>query len=458
MSDAGNRYEDRLGTDRMLPLVFRMALPSVVAQIVNLLYNIVDRIFIGRIPGIGTDALAGVGVTGSVIILISAFSMIVGGGAAPLASIALGQGNRERAERILGNGFLLLVIFALATAGLTYAFMEPLLMLTGASVNTIGYATDYLNIYLTGTVFVQIATGLNSFISAQGRPGIAMLSTVIGALTNLILDPVFIFGMDMGVKGAALATVISQAFSALWVLRFLFSPQASLRIDRSHLKMERKIILAIFSLGVAPFVMSCTESIVGFVLNGSLKHYGDIYVSTLTVLQSAMMFGSVPITGFAQGFVPVASYNFGRGNASRVKECFSIAVITMFSFNFILMLLMVLFPGVVASFFTDDPHLIAHVKEMAPYFLTGSMIFGLQRACQNTFIALGQAKISLFIALLRKVFLLVPLALLLPRFFGVEGVYLAESVADATAALCCITIFGLIFPRILAKGCREKEN
>ena len=222
MSDAGNRYEDRLGTERMLPLVFRMALPSVVAQIVNLLYNIVDRIFIGRIPGIGTDALAGVGVTGSVIILISAFSMIVGGGAAPLASIALGQGNRERAERILGNGFLLLVIFALATAGLTYAFMEPLLMLTGASENTIGYATDYLNIYLTGTVFVQIATGLNSFISAQGRPGIAMLSTVIGALTNLILDPVFIFGMDMGVKGAALATVISQAFSALWVLRFLF--------------------------------------------------------------------------------------------------------------------------------------------------------------------------------------------------------------------------------------------
>ena len=224
MSDAGNRYEDRLGTDRMLPLVFRMALPSVVAQIVNLLYNIVDRIFIGRIPGIGTDALAGVGVTGSVIILISAFSMIVGGGAAPLASIALGQGNRERAERILGNGFLLLILFAVSTAGLTYAFMEPLLMLTGASVNTIGYATDYLNIYLTGTVFVQIATGLNSFISAQGRPGIAMLSTVIGALTNLILDPVFIFGMDMGVKGAALATVISQAFSALWVLRFLFSP------------------------------------------------------------------------------------------------------------------------------------------------------------------------------------------------------------------------------------------
>ena len=451
MEKDSTQYENRLGTDRMLPLVFRMALPSVIAQLVNLLYNIVDRIFIGRIPGVGTDALAGVGVTGSVIILISAFSMIVGGGGAPLASIALGQGNRERAGRILGNGFLILILSAVVTAGLTYMFMEPLLMLTGASENTIGYATDYLRTYLTGTVFAQISTGLNSFISAQGRPGTAMLSTVIGAVSNLILDPVFIFGLGMGVKGAALATVISQALSAFWVLHFLFSGQASLRIDRSHISPDRKIIYAIFSLGIAPFVMSCTESIVGFVLNGSLKHYGDIYVSTLTVLQSAMMFGSVPITGFAQGFIPVASYNFGQGKVERVRSCFRIAVITMFSFNFVLMLLMVLFPGVVASFFTEDPVLTARVREMAPYFLTGSMIFGLQRACQNTFIALGQAKISLFIALLRKVFLLVPLALVLPRFLRVEGVYLAESVADATAALCCITIFAFVFPKILAK-------
>lgn len=455
MTEEVNRYENRLGTDKMLPLVFRMALPSVAAQVVNLLYNIVDRIFIGRIPGIGTDALAGVGVTGSVIILISAFSMIVGGGGAPLASIALGQGDREKACRILGNGFLMLLIFAAVTTGLTFIFMEPLLLLTGASANTIGYATDYLGIYLTGTFFVQIATGLNSFISAQGRPGIAMLSTVIGAVANLILDPIFIFGLGMGVKGAALATVISQAMSAVWVLRFLFSSEASLRLDRSHIRLEKKVIAAIVSLGVAPFVMSCTESIVGFVLNGSLKHYGDIYVSTLTVLQSAMMFGSVPITGFAQGFIPVASYNFGQGNKDRVRACFRIAVTTMFSFNFLLMLLMVLFPGVVASFFTEDPELIGHVKEMAPYFLSGAMIFGLQRACQNTFIALGQAKISLFIALLRKVFLLVPLALLLPRVFGVEGVYLAESVADAAAALCCITIFIIIFPKILAKGSKK---
>ena len=451
-----NAYENRLGTDRMLPLVFRMALPSVAAQVVNLLYNIVDRIFIGRIPDIGTDALAGVGVTGSVIILISAFSMIVGGGGAPLASIALGQGNRERAGRILGNGLIILLAFAAATAGLTYLFMEPLLLLTGASANTIGYATDYLRIYLTGTVFVQISTGLNSFISAQGRPGIAMLSTFIGAITNLILDPVFIFGFGMGVKGAALATVISQALSAFWVLHFLFSGKASLRLDSSHMKLEKRIIFQIFSLGIAPFVMACTESIVGFVLNGSLKHYGDIYVSTLTVLQSAMMFGSVPITGFAQGFIPVISYNFGKGLKDRVRQCFRIAVATMFSFNFVLMFLMVLFPGTVASFFTEDPVLVAHVKEMAPWFLTGSMIFGLQRACQNTFIALGQARISLFIALLRKIFLLVPLAFALPRIFGVKGIYLAESVADATAAICCIIIFTIVFPKILAKGSMKK--
>lgn len=444
-----NQYEQRLGTDRMLPLIFKMALPSVAAQFVNLLYNIVDRIFIGRIPGIGTDALAGVGVTGSVIILISAFSSIVGGGGAPLAAIALGQNDRERARRILGNGFLLLLLFTIFTTSATYIFMEPILTAVGASENTLGYATDYLGIYLAGTIFVQISTGMNTFIGAQGRPGIAMLSIVIGAVTNIILDPVLIFGCSMGVKGAALATIISQAVSAVWVICFLSSPKASLRLDRRHLKLEKKIILPMVALGISPFVMASTESIVGFVLNGSLKHYGDIYVSTLTILQSAMMFGSVPLTGFAQGFIPISSYNYGQGNKQRVKECFRIAVTAMFSFNFVLMVLMMIFPGVLASFFTNDPKLADCVREMAPWFLAGSTIFGLQRACQNTFIALGEAKISLFIALLRKIILLVPLAMLLPRVMGVKGVYAAESVADATAAICCLAIFIYAFPKIL---------
>lgn len=409
----GNAYEERLGTDRMLPLVFRMALPAVAAQIANLLYSIVDRIFIGHIPGIGTDALAGVGVTTSVIILISAFSAIVGGGGAPLAAIALGQGDRERAERILGNGFILLVSFTVVTSLSAYAFMKPLLLFTGASENTIGYATEYLSIYLLGTIFVQTATGLNSFISIQGRPGIAMCSILIGAALNIVLDALFIFGFGMGVKGAAIATVISQACSAAWVLRFLFSSEASLNLSRKYLKFSPAITLSILGLGISPFIMASTESLVGFVLNGSLKQFGDIYVSSLTILQSAMQFGSVPITGFAQGFVPIISYNYGHGYTARVRECFRISLITMFSFNAAVMLFMIIFPGQVASMFTS---------------------------------------ISLFIALLRKVILLIPLALILPRLWGVKGVFAAESMADATAAVCCTIIFMMTFPKILKKG------
>ena len=452
MAESGNAYEERLGTDRMLPLVLRMAMPAVAAQVVNLLYNIVDRIYIGHIPGIGTDALAGVGVTGSIIILISAFSAIVSGGGAPLAAIALGQGNRDRAERILGNGFVLLLFFTAVTSILSYIFMEPVLLFTGASENTIGYATDYLSIYLAGTVFVQISVGLNTFINTQGRPGIAMMSTLIGAALNIILDPVFIFVLDMGVKGAAIATVISQACSAAWVLGFLFSKKASLNLDRKYMKPDRKIILSIFGLGISPFIMASTESLVGFVLNTNLKHFGDIYVSALAVMQSAMQIGSAPLTGFAQGFVPVSSYNFGHGYMDRVRKCFKVSVSIMFSFNAVLMILMILFPHVVASAFTNDAGLIDCVDRMMPYFLSGMTIFGLQRACQNTFIALGQARISLFIALLRKVILLVPLAIILPKFWGVTGVFAAESIADAIAAICCTAIFAVSFPKILRKA------
>lgn len=451
-----SNYEERLGTDRMLPLVLRMALPAVAAQIVNLLYNIVDRIYIGHIPGIGTDALAGVGVTSSIIILVSAFSAIVSGGGAPLAAIALGQGDRVKAGRILGNGFLMLLVFTVAISAVCYIFMEPVLLFTGASENTIGYAVDYLSIYLTGTVFVQVSVGLNTFINTQGRPGVAMLSTLIGAGLNIILDPVFIFGMDMGVKGAAVATVISQACSAMWVLGFLFSKKATLNLSGRYMRPDRRIILSVLGLGISPFIMASTESLVGFVLNTNLKHFGDIYVSTLAVMQSAMQLGSAPLTGFAQGFVPIVSYNYGRGDTGRVRECFRAAVTIMFSFNAVLMLLMIIFPSVVASAFTSDQRLISCVGGMMPYFLSGMVIFGLQRACQNTFIALGQAKISLFIALLRKVILLVPLAIILPRFWGVTGVFAAESIADATAAICCVTIFAFSFPKILRKAARRQ--
>lgn len=444
-------YEERLGTDPMLRLIFRMALPAVAAQFVNLLYAIVDRVYIGHIPGIGTDALAGVGVTMSIVILISSFSAIVGAGGAPLAAIALGQGNRERAGKILGNGFVLLLLFTVVTSSLAYLFMEPVLLLTGASEHTLGYAEDYLSVYLLGTLFVELSVGLNAFINTQGRPGIAMTSVLIGAAMNIVLDPVFIFGLDMGVKGAALATILSQACSAGWVLRFLFSRQASLPLERRYMKLNKGIVLSMLALGVSPFIMASTESLVGFVLNGSLKHFGDIHVSALAILQSAMQFASVPLVGFAQGFVPVASYNYGHGYKDRVRSCFRISLITMFSFNFVLMLLMICFPSVVASAFTDDEVLIGTVGCVMPVFLAGMTIFGLQRACQNIFVALGQARISIFIALLRKVILLIPLALLLPRFWGVNGIYAAEAISDATAAVCCTLLFAWKFPKILSR-------
>lgn len=446
-----NVYEERLGTDRMLPLVFKMALPAVVAQLVNLLYNIVDRIYIGHIPGIGTPALAGIGVAGSIIILISAFSAIVAGGGAPLAAIALGQGNRQHAGKILGNGFVLLLMFTVMTSVLAYVFMEPILLFTGASEQTLGYATDYLSIYLIGTLFVEVSVGLNTFINTQGRPAIAMWSVVIGAVLNILLDPLFIFVFDMGVKGAALATIISQAATAAWVLIFLTSSRASLRLEARYMKPDKKVIAATLALGASPFIMASTESLVGFVLNGTLKTFGDIYVSALTVMQSSMLFVSVPLTGFALGFVPIVSYNYGHGNRERVKECFKIVLSFMFLFNLVLILLMIFFPSVIASAFTADEELIRTVSEVMPIFLAGMSIFGLQRACQNMFVALGQAKISIFIALLRKVFLLVPLALILPHFMGVTGVYAAEAISDATAAICCTIIFAIQFPRVLNK-------
>lgn len=453
-----NKYEERLGTAPMLPLVFKMALPAIAAQIVNLLYNIVDRIYIGHIPSIGTDALAGVGITTSIIILIAAFSAIVGAGGAPLASIAMGQGDRKRAKSILGNGMTLLVIFSMSLMLLTYLFMTPLLKFAGASPQTLPYAKDYLTIYLLGTFFVQITTGLNSFINAQGRPSIAMWSVLIGAVLNIILDPIFIFAFGMGVKGAALATVIAEASSAIWILRFLTSDEATLRIEKDYTRLDSKIVGGIVALGMSPFVMASTESFVGFTLNATLKNFGDIYVSALAIMQSSILVASTPLVGFAQGFVPIASYNFGHNNHRRVRECFYIALAFMFSFNCVIILIMVLFPSVIASAFTNDAILIQTVSHYMPLFLAGMTIFGLQRACQNMFVALGQAKISIFIALLRKVILLIPLALLLPHILGVKGVFAAEAISDATAAIICTSIFAYTFPRILKHAILKRRH
>lgn len=446
------RSDEKLGTERMLPLVFKMALPSVAAQLVNLLYSIIDKIYIGHIPGIGGEALAGVGITTSVILLISAFSSLVGAGGSPLAAIQLGKGNREGASRILNNGFVMLIFFAALCTAVPYLAMEPILKLAGGDASTIPYAKDYLSIYLIGTVFVMISTGLNMFISGQGRPGIAMLSVVIGAVLNTALDPLFIFGFDLGVKGAAIATVISQLVSATWVLSFLFSGRAELRLDFKMMSPRLKVMGSIAALGISPFVMASTESLIGFTLNSQLRTYGDtLHVAALTVMQSAMQIVSVPLAGFSQGIIPIMSYNYGHGRNDRVKECFKITLAVMFCVNLVGMMFMILCPGLIGNMFTDNTDVVAIVKSYMPIFLAGMTIFGLQRTCQNTFVSLGQAKISLFIALLRKVILLIPLAYLLPLFMGVSGVYTAEAVADATAAILCTLIFVYQFPRILKK-------
>lgn len=446
-----NLYEERLGTDSMLPLVFRMAVPAVAAQLINLLYSVVDRAYIGHIPGQGTDALAGIGITSSIIVLISAFSAIVGAGGTPLAAIALGRGDRERAGKFLGNGLLMLVCFTVLTSGVTYLFMEPLLLLVGASEDTLGYAEDYLSIYLLGTLAVQLSVGLNSFINTQGRPAVAMLSILIGAVLNMLLDPLFIFTFGMGVKGAAWATILSQCCSAVWIVGFLCSDRASLRLEKRYMRPDKKIILATLALGLSPFIMASTESFVGFVLNGSLRRFGDLYISGLAVMQVSMLAVNVPLTGFAQGFVPIVSYNYGHGNRERVKACFKIVLTTMFLFNLVLVMAMMLFPEAVASVFTSDPELIGLVGKIMPVFLAGMTIFGLQRACQNMFVALGQASISILIALLRKIVLLIPLVFIMSGRFGVMGVFAAEAVADAVAATVCVSVFACLFPRILRK-------
>ena len=447
-----------LGEEKILPTMAKLALPAVVAQLVNLLYSLVDRIYIGHIPDVGSDALAGLGVSGTVILLVSAFASLVGGGGAPLASIALGRGERERAENILGNCALLVLAFGTLCLAICYLLMGPLLRFAGASEVTIPFARQYLNIYLIGTFFVIAASGLNMFISAQGKSGVAMLSVLIGAVLNTLLDPIFIFAFDLGIRGAAIATVIAQGVSAAFVIGFLFSSHSTIRLIPDYMRPNKELILSILSLGVSPFVMASTESLVGFTLNGTLSRVGgDAYVAALAIMQSAMQIISIPLMGFTQGVSPLIGYNYGHKNHERVKETFYYTQFIGVGFNFLGFLFMILAPRVVARMFTNDPTLIMIVGEYMPIFLLGMLIFGLQRVRQITFVALGDARISVLIALLRKVLLLVPLVLLFSSIFGVVGVFIAEAVADATAAISCTVIFHFRFPYLLKKN-EEREN
>lgn len=449
--------DTRLGTESIPKLMVQLAVPSVIAQLINVLYNIVDRIYIGRIPEVGHLALTGVGVTFPILTLISAFSSFVGAGGAPLAAISLGKGEREKSEHILGNSFSMLLLFSVTLTLLFQLWKEPLLYMFGASDNTITYAMDYITIYLWGTVFVQIALGLNLFITSQGQARIAMLSVLIGAVINIVLDPIFIFGFHMGVKGAAYATIFSQAVSAAWVLWFLCSKKSSIRIRTCYLKLSGKIVKNISMLGISPFIMSSTESAISIVLNHGLQTYGgDLYVGSMTILQSVMQLLSIPIGGFTQGVQPIISYNYGAQKFDRVKKTAKLLISSTFLLSFLFTLLTLFFPGAFGSLFTSQPELLELVKKVMPIYMFGMLIFGLQNGCQATFLGLGQAKISIFIALLRKVFLLIPLAIILPRFFGVMGIYYSEPIADLISATTAIILFLISIRKILSTDALKK--
>ena len=444
--------ESRMGTERIGRLMVSMAVPSIIAQIINILYNIVDRIYIGHIPGVGAAALTGVGITFPIITLISAFSAVVGMGGAPLAAIWMGKGDRKHAEKILGSGACLLVIFTIVLMAVFYLFQKPFLYMFGASDATIGYSLDYMSIYLLGTLFVELALGLNPFIISQGRSRIAMISIVIGAVVNIALDPLFIFVFCWGVKGAAIATVLSQAVSAAWNVNFLMGKKSSLRLSFCNIRPDFRIMGQICSLGISPFIMRATESLISIVLNRGLQMYGgDLYVGSLTIMQSVLQLFSAPLTGFTQGVQPIISYNYGAGKFDRVKKLYRSMIAVSFTISFVANMTAMCFPALYASLFTNDEELIGLVSRVMPVFLFGMLFFGLQNGIQPTFLALGQAKISLFIAMFRKVILLVPLALVLPRFFGVMGIYYAEPVSDIISAATACILFALNIKKILSK-------
>lgn len=438
------RNDEKLGTAPLGRLMLSLALPTVLAQLINVLYNVVDRIYIGHMQGDGNLALTGVGVTLPVITLIAAFSAFAGAGGAPLAAIELGKRDERKASLIMGNSAWLLVFFSIVLTIGFLLFKVPILYAFGASSKTIAYANEYITIYLLGTIFVQLALGLNAFISGQGAAKAAMLSVLIGAVINIVLDPIFIFALHLGVRGAALATAISQFVSAVWVVSFLKSKRSVLYLKL--VRPDKSLILKIAALGIAPFVMQSTESLVTITFNTGLQRYGgDLYVGSMSILMSIMQLIVIPVNGITQGVQPIVSYNYGAGNRLRVKETVVRLVSVCLLGTLILAGVAIFCPGIYASMFTNDAELVALTCRIMPIFFLGIAIFGIQAACQSTFLALGQAKVSLFIAMLRKIILLIPLALILPKFLGVKGIYIAEPVSDVisvivTSVLCVITL------------------
>lgn len=454
------RNTTNLGEGNIGKLLFKLAAPAIVAQIVNVLYNIVDRIYIGRMPN-GEIAMAGVGVAFPIIMIISAFSALIGMGGAPLAAIKMGENNNDKAEEIMSNSFSMLAILSIILTVVFLIFQEPILWKFGGSNATIGFAKDYLTIYLMGTIFVLIAIGMNPFINTQGFAKTGMITVIIGALINIILDPIFIFGLNLGVKGAAIATVISQCVSAIWVVFFLFGKKSTIKIKKKYLLPNKKVILSIMALGVSPFVMQSTESLVLISMNSKLQAYGgDLAVGAMTIMSSIMQIVLLPLMGLTQGAQPIISYNFGAKKMERVKATFKLLVKCCITYTVIMWGSLILFPEVFVSIFNNKPELVTITSWSIKIFFAGIGIFGAQVACQQTFLALGQAKSSLILALLRKVVLLIPLIFILPLFIQNKlfAVLLAEPVADITASMITIMTFTKFYKKTLDDTLDETLN
>lgn len=448
-----NEEKGFLGTAPIGKLLLKLALPTVAAQVINMLYNIVDRIYIGHIRDIGAMALTGVGVCMPLIMIVSAFAAFVGYGGAPRASIFMGRGDYESAEKTLGNSFTLQIIISAVLTAVLLIWNQDFLMAFGASENTIQYAVDYMNIYAVGTVFVQITLGMNAFITAQGFAKTGMLSVLIGAVANIILDPIFIFGFNMGVRGAALATIISQAMSCVWVLAFLFGKKTHLRIRRQNLLFKAKIVLPSMALGLSTFIMQASESVISVCFNSSLLKYGgDIAVGAMTILTSVMQFAMLPLQGLGQGAQPIISYNYGARNVDRVKAAFKLLLKVSLCYSTVLWLCIMIFPQAFAAMFTSEAELLEFTGPALRIYMGSMLLFGIQIACQMTFTSLGNAKASILVAVMRKFILLIPLIYIMPLILTSNqtmAVYLAEPIADFLAVSFTAVLFTFQFKKAL---------
>ena len=458
--DKKQDISNQLATAPIWSLIIKLSIPAILAQVVNLLYNVVDRIYIGHMEDIGTKALTGLGLCVPIITLISAFTMLVAQGGAPRAAIQMGKGDIKKAEKILGNCFVLLLAFSVVLTVLFSVFGERLLMLFGASEETIVYAFPYMQIYVAGSVFVMLSLGLNMFITTQGFTKISMATVLIGAICNIILDPIFIFGFKMGVRGAAFATIISQAVSAIWVLSFLLGKKTKLKIRKENLMPSAKILAPVFALGISPFIMNATEAVINISFNSSLQKYGgDIAVGAMTICTTIFQMVWVPAQGIGQGAQPIISYNYGAKNAERVKQAFKAFLTICFTYIFVFGMAIEIFPQFFIKIFNDNPELVETAIWTLRLYGCALVFFGIQMAVQQTFIALGKAKASLFIACLRKVILLVPLIYILPNFFEnkVFAVFLAEPVSDAISIITASIVFFFVFRKEM-KNLKEENQ